>query len=109
MQGVPGDSVPPNTLVCYRDALLAKDWPLAWSVAPVLPEWALPPTFTWPGLGLRSPPVFATIARHLHQVRLARLVCLLSSACICKTSSFTGSSIHGILFYCPTPRFGSTL
>ena len=70
MQGVPGDSVPPNTLVCYRDALLAKDWPLAWSVAPVLPEWVLPPTFTWPGLGLRSPPVFATIARHLHQVRM---------------------------------------
>ena len=68
VQGVPGSGLPPNTLVCYRDALLAKDWPLAWSVAPVLPNWALPPTATWPGLGLQSPPAFETVAEHLHQV-----------------------------------------
>lgn len=87
MQGIPGDNLPPNTLVCYRDALLAKDWPLAWSVAPLLPEWALPPAFTWSWLGLRSPPVFATIARHLRQV--CRVVVALR-ACVCIILSSKG-------------------
>ena len=46
-QGVPGSSGPPTALVSYREAVLTRDWPLAWSVAPVLPDWALPPQFTW--------------------------------------------------------------
>ena len=59
-----------DTLVAFREAALAKDWPLAWSAAPVLPEWAVPPQFTWPWLGLRSPPLYETVSKHLHQVGL---------------------------------------
>ena len=57
-------------LVAFREAALAKHWPLAWTVAPVLPEWAVPPQFTWPWLGLRSPPLFETLSKHLHKVIL---------------------------------------
>ena len=67
-QGIPGTGSQPDTLVAFRDATLAKDWPLAWAVAPVLPEWAVPPQFTWPWLGLRSPPQFETLSKHLHKV-----------------------------------------
>ena len=58
-----------RVLSSYSEAILLKDWPLAWSCAPILsrPN-VIPPEYSWGGLQLRSPPPFTTVLRHL-QVR----------------------------------------
>ncbi len=65
MQGVPGSNERPAELVRYSQAALHRDWPLAWAAVPILEEEAVPPAFAWPALGLRSPPLFATVAQHI--------------------------------------------
>ncbi|KAH7692178.1 sacsin protein [Dioscorea alata] len=56
-------------LTSYRDAILLKDWPLAWSVAPILvKESFIPPEFSWGAFHLRSPPAFSTVLKHLQVV-----------------------------------------
>ncbi|KAJ3692968.1 hypothetical protein LUZ60_012063 [Juncus effusus] len=53
----------------YRDAILIKDWPLAWSSAPMLTKQSVvPPEYSLGAFRLRSPPVFSTVLKHLQMV-----------------------------------------
>lgn len=64
-------------LASYSEAILSKDWPLAWSCAPILcRQYTMPPEYSWGALHLRSPPAFSTVLKHL-QVKLILLVYLL--------------------------------
>ncbi|GAB2275278.1 hypothetical protein Dimus_010038 [Dionaea muscipula] len=55
-----------RVLTSYREAILLKDWPLAWSCAPILSKPNIvPPEYSWGALHLRSPPAFSTVLRHL--------------------------------------------
>ena len=55
-----------RVLTSYSDAILSKDWPLAWSCAPILSRKNfVPPQFSWSSLQLRSPPAFSTVLKHL--------------------------------------------
>lgn len=56
-----------RVLASYGEAILSKDWPLAWSCAPILSKQnVIPPEYSWGALHLRSPPSFATVLKHLH-------------------------------------------
>jgi hypothetical protein len=70
-QGLPGSSNAETVLMRYKDAVIAKDWALAWAAAPVLEADCVPPPAAWPGLGLRSPPLLETVLRHLHMLASA--------------------------------------
>lgn len=60
-----------RVLTSYSEAILSKDWPLAWSCAPILSRQNyVPPEYSWGSLQLRSPPAFSTVLKHL-QVSLA--------------------------------------
>ena len=63
-QGVPGSREATPKLATFSEAILPKDWPLAFLAAPVLEEACVPPPFAWPALKLRSPPVLTTVLRH---------------------------------------------
>ncbi|MDV3199482.1 MAG: hypothetical protein Q8874_02820, partial [Sweet potato little leaf phytoplasma] len=54
-------------VVCsYSDAILLKDWPLAWTSAPILTiESMVPPDYSWGALQLRSPPPITAVLKHL--------------------------------------------
>ncbi|KAM0042659.1 putative transcription factor C2H2 family [Helianthus debilis subsp. tardiflorus] len=52
-----------RVLCSYSDAILLKDWPLAWTVAPIL--FKVPPDYSWGALQLRSPPPFTMVLKHL--------------------------------------------
>jgi sacsin len=55
-----------RVLTSYGEAILSKDWPLAWSCAPILSRQAIvPPEYSWGALHLRSPPAFSTVLKHL--------------------------------------------
>ncbi|XP_073158695.1 uncharacterized protein [Henckelia pumila] len=56
-----------NKVLCsYSDAILVKDWSLAWSCAPILlKQTVVPPEYAWEPLSLRSPPAFSTVLKHL--------------------------------------------
>ncbi|OMO98695.1 Zinc finger, RING-type [Corchorus olitorius] len=55
-----------RVLASYSEAILPKDWPLAWSCAPILTKQnVIPPEYSWGALHLRSPPAFATVLKHL--------------------------------------------
>ncbi|KAK8486465.1 hypothetical protein V6N11_045126 [Hibiscus sabdariffa] len=55
-----------RVLASYSDAILPKDWPLAWSCAPILTRQnVIPPEYSWGALHLRSPPSFAMVLKHL--------------------------------------------
>ncbi|RAL41091.1 hypothetical protein DM860_008789 [Cuscuta australis] len=58
-----------RVLSSYSEAIVSKDWPLAWSIAPILsrPN-VIPPEYSWGALHLRSPPPFATVLKHLQIV-----------------------------------------
>ena len=64
MQGVPGSREAAPKLATFSEAILPKDWPLAFLAAPVLEEACVPPPFAWNALKLRSPPVLTTVLRH---------------------------------------------
>ncbi|KAJ8747299.1 hypothetical protein K2173_011564 [Erythroxylum novogranatense] len=58
-----------RVLTSYNDALLLKDWPLAWSSSPILSKAnVVPPEYSWGALHLRSPPAFATVLKHLQVI-----------------------------------------
>lgn len=58
-----------RVLTSYSEAVILRDWPLAWSSAPILStQRFIPPDFSWGAFRLRSPPVFSTVLKHL-QVR----------------------------------------
>ncbi|KAL7180871.1 hypothetical protein ACSBR1_039850 [Camellia fascicularis] len=55
-----------RVLSSYNEAVLLKDWPLAWSCASILSRQSvLPPEYSWGALHLRSPPAFSTVLEHL--------------------------------------------
>ncbi|KAK1380492.1 Sacsin [Heracleum sosnowskyi] len=55
-----------RVLSSYSEAILLKDWPLAWSSAPILSKQSVvPPEYSWGALQLRSPPSFSTVVKHL--------------------------------------------
>ncbi|CAH9144035.1 unnamed protein product [Cuscuta epithymum] len=55
-----------RVLCSYNNALLLKDWPLAWSCTPILSRnIAVPPEYSWGALSLRSPPSFSSVLMHL--------------------------------------------
>lgn len=55
-----------RVLASYSEAILSKDWPLAWSCAPILSrQQIVPPEYSWGALHLRSPPSFSTVLKHL--------------------------------------------
>ncbi|KAK9106331.1 hypothetical protein Syun_022342 [Stephania yunnanensis] len=58
-----------KVLCSYNEAILPKDWPLGWSIAPILASQnVVPPEFSWGALHLSSPPVFSTVLNHLQAV-----------------------------------------
>ncbi|CAM0901691.1 unnamed protein product [Alopecurus aequalis] len=58
-----------RVLASYSEAILSKDWPLAWSSAPILSKQAIiPPDYSWGAFRLRSPPPFSTVLKHLQTV-----------------------------------------
>ncbi|RVW65135.1 hypothetical protein CK203_035785 [Vitis vinifera] len=51
-----------RVLSSYSEVVLLKDWPLAWSCAPILSKQnVVPPEYSWGAFHLRSPPVFSTV------------------------------------------------
>lgn len=55
-----------KVLASYSEAILLKDWPLAWTCAPVLTRSSMiPPEFSWGAFRLRHPPAFSIVVRHL--------------------------------------------
>ncbi|CAM6095372.1 unnamed protein product [Calypogeia fissa] len=55
-----------RVLASYSEAVLLKDWSLAWTCAPVLARsGVVPPEFSWGPLHLRSPPPFTVVFKHL--------------------------------------------
>jgi sacsin len=55
-----------KVLAAYSEAVLLKDWPLAWTSAPILATSSVvPPDFSWGAFRLRSPPTFPTVLAHL--------------------------------------------
>lgn len=58
-----------RVLTSYSEAILSKDWPLAWSCMPILSKHAVvPPEYSWGALHLRSPPAFSTVLKHLQVI-----------------------------------------
>ncbi|KAL2612990.1 hypothetical protein R1flu_024682 [Riccia fluitans] len=58
-----------RVLASYGEAVLLKDWSLAWTCASVLARQSVvPPEFSWATLRLRSPPPFSVVLRHLKNV-----------------------------------------
>ncbi|XP_072965979.1 uncharacterized protein [Typha angustifolia] len=58
-----------RVLSSYRESILLKDWPLAWSSAPILTKQnVVPPEYSWGAFSLRSPPAFSTVLKHLQVI-----------------------------------------
>ncbi|KDP43312.1 hypothetical protein JCGZ_24233 [Jatropha curcas] len=58
-----------RVLTSYSQAILLKDWPLAWSTCPIISRQnVIPPEFSWGALHLRSPPSFSTVLKHLQVI-----------------------------------------
>ncbi|KAL4575550.1 hypothetical protein LXL04_022397 [Taraxacum kok-saghyz] len=58
-----------RVLCSYSEALMLKDWPLGWSVAPILSKQSVvPPEYAWGSLYLKSPPPFTTVLKHLQAI-----------------------------------------
>lgn len=65
-----GDKRSGKRVLCsYSEAIILKDWPLAWSCSPILSRQSIvPPEYSWGGLNLRSPPASPTVLRHLQVI-----------------------------------------
>uniref|UniRef100_A0A7N0RD15 RING-type domain-containing protein n=1 Tax=Kalanchoe fedtschenkoi TaxID=63787 RepID=A0A7N0RD15_KALFE len=57
-----------RVLTSYSEAVLLKDWPLAWSCNPILIRQCVPPEYSWGAFHLRSPPAFSTVLKHLQVI-----------------------------------------
>lgn len=58
-----------KVLTSYSEAIVSKDWPLAWSFSPIISRQNfVPPEYSWGGLQLRSPPAFSTVLKHLQVI-----------------------------------------
>ncbi|XP_057477891.1 uncharacterized protein LOC130765480 [Actinidia eriantha] len=67
--GVDGTRGGKRVLCSYNEGIILKDWPLAWSCAPILSRQSvIPPEYSWGALHLRSPPAFSTVLKHLQVI-----------------------------------------
>ncbi|KAL3718738.1 hypothetical protein ACJRO7_003791 [Eucalyptus globulus] len=58
-----------RVLTSYSDAILLKDWPLAWSCSPILTRQSfIPPEYSWGSFYLKSPPDFSRVLKHLQVI-----------------------------------------
>ncbi|KAL1560994.1 sacsin isoform X2 [Salvia divinorum] len=58
-----------RVLSSYSEAILMKDWPLAWSCAPILSiQSVVLPEYAWGPLQLSSPPAFSCVLSHLQVI-----------------------------------------
>lgn len=58
-----------RVLCSYDEAIILKDWPLAWSCAPILSRQSvIPPEYSWGALHLRSPPAISIVLKHLEVI-----------------------------------------
>ncbi|CAK7337978.1 unnamed protein product [Dovyalis caffra] len=58
-----------KVLTSYSEAIVLKDWPLAWSSSPIISRQNfVPPEYSWGALHLRSPPAFCTVLKHLQVI-----------------------------------------
>jgi sacsin len=72
-------------LTSYSEAIVSKDWPLAWSFSPIISRQNfVPPEYSWGGLQLRSPPAFSTVLKHLQVIDHIVLPCFSKSASSCQ-------------------------
>lgn len=85
-QGLP-DSPTAQVLAAPDACVLARDWQLGWAALPVLTEQGAPPASIHTVLGLRSPPVFDTIAMHLKQVVWAGVGLIACFVRLCERSA----------------------
>ncbi|GKB58866.1 hypothetical protein Tco_0915052 [Tanacetum coccineum] len=58
-----GKKVAKRVLCSYSEAILLKDWLLAWCAAPIISR--APPEYSWGALQLMSPPPFTVVLKHL--------------------------------------------
>ena len=74
-----------KVLTSYSEAIVSKDWPLAWSSSPIISRQNfVPPEYSWGGLQLRSPPAFSTVLKHLQVIDHIVLPCFSKSASSCQ-------------------------
>ncbi|XP_010547716.1 PREDICTED: sacsin isoform X2 [Tarenaya hassleriana] len=58
-----------KVLTTYSQAILSRDWPLAWRSAPILSSQNfIPPEYSWAAFHLKSPPAFSTVLKHLQVI-----------------------------------------
>lgn len=70
-----------RVLCSYSEAIILKDWPLAWSCAPILTKQSVvPPEYSWGALQLRNPPALSIVVKHL-QVTNSSILCLIYRYC----------------------------
>ena len=73
-----------KVLASYNEAVISKDWPLAWTCAPILARSnVVPPEFSWPAFRLRHPPTFSTVVRHLQVYSHLDCLYILGVMCTC--------------------------
>ncbi|KAJ4710441.1 Zinc finger, C3HC4 type [Melia azedarach] len=69
LPNVYGKKAGKRVLTSYNEAIISKDWPLAWSCTPILSRQnVVPPEYSWGALQLRSPPAFSTVLKHLQVI-----------------------------------------
>jgi hypothetical protein len=66
--GVPGGRAPRHVFACFAELAQQKDWPLVWSVQPLLSDGRAPAGPLRQQLGMRSPPPVSVVLQHLHTV-----------------------------------------
>ncbi|GAA0148778.1 hypothetical protein LIER_08123 [Lithospermum erythrorhizon] len=58
-----------RVLCSYSDAIILRDWALAWCCAPILSRQSVvPPEYAWEPLHLKSPPAFSHVLNHLQVI-----------------------------------------
>ncbi|PWA82439.1 Histidine kinase-like ATPase, ATP-binding domain-containing protein [Artemisia annua] len=72
-----GKKVVKRVLCSYSEAILLKDWPLAWCSAPIISK--VPPEYSWGALQLMSPPPFTVVLKHLQDDRWLAKSCVFTT------------------------------
>lgn len=75
MQGMPGSTMAEKVLTKFSDAVVYKDWMLAWTVKDVLADEVLPLRQAWTSLQLRSPPTMDTVRFPQHIIKNQGISC----------------------------------
>lgn len=58
-----------RVLSSYVNSILLRDWPLAWSSAPIITKQNIvPPEYSWGAFHFKSPPAFSVVSKHLEVI-----------------------------------------